>query len=154
MFSRIQTLYLFLAALLAFGSMTQPFWTFTTNHLIIFGDFMDVQGAGVIVTAGSIGGGILSPLTGIVSIATVFMFKNRKLQQTLITLCFVLFAADLLAGLAGGHFLKQYLETQSTSVSFAPGGGLFMLLPEPVLFWLASLGVKKDEKIATAYKRL
>jgi len=154
MFSRIQTLYLFLAALLAFGSMTQPFWSFTTDHLILFGDFMDVQGAGLIVTAGSIGGGILSPLTGIVSIATVFMFKNRKLQKTLITLCFVLFAADLLAGLAGGHFLKQYFEMQSTSVSFTPGSGLFMLLPEPVLFWLASLGVKKDEKIATAYKRL
>jgi hypothetical protein len=154
MFSRIQTLYLFLATLLAFGSMTQPFWSFTTDHLILFGDFMDVQGAGLIVTAGSIGGGILSPLTGIVSIATVFMFKNRKLQQTLITLCFALFAADLFVGLAGGHFLKQYLETQSTSVSFSPGSGLFMLLPEPVLFWLASLGVKKDEKIATAYKRL
>jgi hypothetical protein len=154
MLSRIQSLYLFIAALLAFGSMAFPFWTFTTNHIILFGDFMDVQGAGMIVTAGSIVGGLLSPLTGIVALATIFLYKNRKLQQTLITLCLVLFAADLLAGLAGGHFLKQYLETQSPSVSFAPGSGLFMLLPEPVLFWLASLGVKKDEKIATAYKRL
>jgi hypothetical protein len=154
MLSRIQSLYLFLAALLAFGSMAFPFWSFTTDTLILFGDFMDVQGAGVIVTAGSIGGGILSPLTGIVALVTIFMFSKRKLQQTLIALCFVLFTADLLAGLVGGHFLKQYLETQSTSVSFAPGSGLFMLLPEPVLFWLASLGVKKDEKIATAYKRL
>ena len=154
MLSRIQTLYLFVAALLAFGSMAFPFWSFTADHLIHFGDFMDVQGAGVIVTAGSVGGGILSPLTGIVALATIFLYNNRKLQQTLITLCFALFAADLLAGLAGGHFLKQHLETLSTSVSFAPGGGLFMLLPEPVLFWLASLGVKKDEKIATAYKRL
>lgn len=154
MFSRIQTLYLFLAALLAFGSMTQPFWTFTTDTIILFGDFTDVQGAGLFVTVGSVAGGILSPLTGIVALVTIFMFSKRKLQQTLITLCFALFAADLLAGLAGGHFLKQYLETQSTALSFSPGSGLFMLLPEPVLFWLASLGVKKDEKIATAYKRL
>ena len=99
MFSRIQTLYLFLAALLAFGSMAFPFWSFTTDHLILFGDFKDVQGAGFVVTAGSIGGGILSPLTGIVSLATIFLYSNRKLQQTLITLCYVLFAADLLAGL-------------------------------------------------------
>ncbi|NTW54822.1 MAG: DUF4293 domain-containing protein [Chlorobaculum sp.] len=154
MFSRIQTLYLFLAALLAFGSMAFPFWSFTAGHPVLFGDFMNVEGAGFIVTAGSVAGGIFSPATGIVSLATIFFFKDRKLQQTLITLCFVLFAADLLAGLAGGHFLKQHLETLSTSVGFAPGGGLFMLLPEPVLFWLASLGVKKDEKIATAYKRL
>jgi hypothetical protein len=154
MLSRIQNLYLLLAALLAFGSMTMPFWTFTAGHLVIFGDFMDVQGAGIVVTAGSIAGGIFSPLTGIVSLVSIFMFKNRKLQQTLIFLCFALFAADLFAGLAGGHFLKQYLETQSGAVTFRPDGGLFMILPEPVLFWLASLGVKKDEKIATAYKRL
>lgn len=154
MFSRIQSLYLFLAALLAFGSMSMPFWTFTAGNVVLFGDFMDLQGAGLFVTAGSIAGGILSPVTGMVSLVTIFLFSNRKLQQTLILLCMFLFAADLLAGLAGGHFLKQYLETQSTSVSFVPGGGLFMLLPEPVLFWLASLGVKKDEKIATAYKRL
>ena len=154
MFSRIQTLYLFIAALLAFGSMAFPFWSFTTDHLILFGDFKDVQGAGFVVTAGSIGGGILSPLTGIVALSTIFLYSNRKLQQKLIFLCYVLFAADMLAGLAGGHFLKQHLETLSTTVSFAPGGGMFLLLPEPVLFWLASLGVKKDEKIATAYKRL
>ncbi|NTU54390.1 MAG: DUF4293 domain-containing protein [Chlorobiaceae bacterium] len=154
MFSRIQTLYLFVAALLAVGSMTMPFWTFSAGQVIHFGDFMDVQGAGLIVTAGSLTGGLLSPLTGIVSLATIFMFKNRKLQLTLIVLCVALFAADLFSGLVGGHFLKQYLETKSPAISFTPGGGLFMLLPEPVLFWLASLGVKKDEKIATAYKRL
>ncbi len=154
MLSRIQSLYLFLAAMLALASMAFPFWTFTTDHVILFGDFMDVQGAGVIVSAGSIAGGIFSPLTGIVALITIFLYKNRKFQQTLIVICFALFLADLLSGLVGGHFLKQYLETQATSVSFAPGSGLFLLLPEPILFWLASLGVKKDEKIATAYKRL
>ncbi len=154
MLSRIQSLYLLVAALLAFFSMAFPFWVFTTDTVVLFGDFVNVEGAGVIVSAGSIAGGILSPLTGILALVTIFLFNKRKLQQTLIVLCFVLFLADLLAGLAGGHFLKQYLETQSTSVSFVPGSGLFMLLPEPILFWLASLGVKKDEKIATAYKRL
>jgi len=154
MLSRIQSLYLLIAALLAFFSMAFPFWIFTTETVVLFGDFTSVDGAGMIVSAGSIAGGILSPLTGIVALVTIFLFNKRKLQQTLIVLCFVLFVADLLAGLVGGHFLKQYLETQSTSVSFAPGSGLFMLLPEPIFFWLASLGVKKDEKIATAYKRL
>jgi hypothetical protein len=140
--------------MLAFGSMTMPFWTFTTEHVVLFGDFMDVQGAGTIVSIGSIAGGIFSPLTGIASLAAIFQFKNRKIQQKLILLCFALFAGDLISGLAGGHFLKLYLETQSPNVTFRPDGGLFMILPEPVLFWLASLGVKKDEKIATAYKRL
>ena len=154
MLSRIQSLYLLLAALLAFGSMAMPFWTFEAGHVILFGDFRDVAGAGIIVSAGSVAGGIFSPLTGIASLAAIFQFGNRKVQQKLIGLCMALFALDLLSGLAGGHFLKLYLETQSPNVTFRPDGGLFMILPEPVLFWLASLGVKKDEKIATAYKRL
>lgn len=154
MLSRIQSLYLLIAALLAFFSMAYPFWVFTTNTVVLFGDFNSMESAGVIVSVSSIAGGILSLLTGIVALITMFLFSKRKLQQTLISLCVVLFVADLLAGLAGGHFLKQYLEMQSTSVSFVPGSGLFILLPEPILFWLASLGVKKDEKIATAYKRL
>ncbi|HWR01286.1 MAG TPA: DUF4293 domain-containing protein [Chlorobaculum sp.] len=154
MLSRIQSLYLLLAALLAFGSMAMPFWTFQAGQIVLFGDFMDVQGAGIVVTAGSIAGGIFSPLTGIASLAAIFMYTNRKLQEKLIILCFALFAADLASGLAGGHFLNIYLQTQAQSVVFRPDGGLFMILPEPVLFWLATLGVKKDEKIATAYKRL
>ena len=154
MFSRIQSLYLFLAALLAIGSMSMPFWTFTAERVIFFGDFMDFQGAGAIVTTASIAGGFFSPLTALASIATIFLFRNRKLQQRLILLCYALFACDLISGLAGGHFLKLYLETKATAVTFIPGGGMFLILPEPVLFWLASLGVRKDEKIATAYKRL
>lgn len=154
MLSRIQNLYLLLAALLAFGSMAMPFWSFQTGSLVLYGDLMDVAGAGIIVTAGSIAGGIFSPLTGLASLAAIFLYGNRNLQQKFIALCLALFVADLLSGLVGGHFLKLYLETRSTAVTFRPDGGLFMILPEPVLFWLASLGVKKDEKIATAYKRL
>jgi len=31
---------------------------------------------------------------------------------------------------------------------------MFMMLPEPVLFWMALKGIKKDDKIVNAYKRL
>lgn len=154
MLSRIQSLYLLIAALLAVGSMAMPFWTFMAERVIYFSDFQDFQGAGAMVSTGSIAGGIFSPLTAIVSLAAIFQFKNRKLQQNLIWVCFGLFAGDLVSGLTGGHYLKLYLETRATEVTFQPGGGMFLILPEPVLFWLASLSVKKDEKIATAYKRL
>jgi hypothetical protein len=154
MLTRIQSLYLFVAALLAFGSMALPFWSFQTTHLILLGDFTQIQGAGIIVNAGSISGGIFSPLTGAAAIASIFMYKNRKLQQNMIALCYLLFVGDLISGLTAGHFLNEYLHSTGAIVTYQPGGSLFMLLPEPVLFWLASLGVKKDEKIASAYKRL
>jgi hypothetical protein len=154
MLTRIQSLYLFLAAMLSLGSMMLPFWSFQSSQTILFGDFTQIQGAGIIVTAGSMAGGLFSPLTGIVSIAAIFLFSNRKLQQQLILLCFILFAGDILSGLIAAHFLNEFLHTGGAVVSHKPEAGFFLLLPEPVLFWLASLGVKKDEKIATAYKRL
>jgi hypothetical protein len=154
MLTRIQSLYLFLAAMLALGSMMLPFWSFQASQTILFGDFTQIQGASIIVTAGSMAGGVFSPLTGIISIAAIFLFKNRKLQKQLILLCFILFAGDLLSGLIAAHFLKEFLITGGAVVTYKPEAGFFLLLPEPVLFWLATLGVKKDEKIATAYKRL
>ncbi len=154
MLSRIQSFYLFIVALLAFSSIAMPFWVFQAGQVIAFGDFREVAGAPALVSAASITGGILSPLTGIVALVTIFQFKNRKLQQRLIVLGVLLFAGDLGTGLVGGHFLNLYLHTQTQAVSFSPDGGMFLILPEPVLFWLATLGIKKDEKIATAYKRL
>ena len=154
MLTRIQSLYLFLAAMLALGSMTQPFWSFHTTQTFLIGDFAQINGAGVIVAAGNMAGGIFSPLTGITSIAAILLFKNRKLQQQLILLCFVLFVGDILSGLIAAHFLNEFLKSGGAAVTHSPTSGLFMLLPEPILFWLALTGVKKDEKIASAYKRL
>ncbi|HWR00399.1 MAG TPA: DUF4293 domain-containing protein [Chlorobaculum sp.] len=154
MLTRIQSLYLFLAAMLALGSMTQPFWSFHTTQTFLIGDFAQLDGTGIIVTAGNMAGGIFSPLTGITSIAAILVFKNRKLQQQLILLCFVLFVGDILSGLIAAHFLNEALHKGVVEVTHSPANGLFMLLPEPILFWLALTGVKKDEKIATAYKRL
>lgn len=154
MITRIQSLYLFIAAVLAFGSMAVPFWRFTAGQTFFISDFSMVEGAGPIFTTSSIAGGIFSPLTGMVAFATIFIPSNRKLQKQLIMLCMALFAGDLLSGLIAAHFMNIYLSISADTLTHKPGAGLFMLLPEPVLFWMALNGVEKDEKTATAYKRL
>lgn len=154
MFSRIQNLYLLIATLIAFGSMTMPFWSFNTEPVTLYGDFLDIEGAGAIVTACSIAGGLFSPFTGFVSLFTFFMFETRIRQQKLIIIATLCGIADMASGLIGGHYLKQYLVTKYPSVSVSPEGGFLLLFPEIVLFMLAFFAVRKDEKIATAYLRL
>jgi hypothetical protein len=154
MATRIQSLYLLLAALLAFGSMALPFWSFTAGQAILIGDFSTLEGAGMLFSTGSVTSGILSPVTGIASLAAIFLFRNRKLQRQLILLCMLFFAGDLLSALGAAHVLNQHLQGTGAVVMHQPATGLFLLLPEPLLFWLALRGVQKDEKIATAYKRL
>ncbi|MDT9546783.1 MAG: DUF4293 family protein [Chlorobium sp.] len=154
MIARIQTLYLFLAALLAAGSMALPFWSVTAEQQFLFSDFSLYTGAGALFVTGSYAAGIFSPLTALAAIAAIFLYKNRQIQRSFITLGILLFLGDLLSGLTAAHFMNQHFQALAPEVTHRPEAGFFILLPEPVLFWLAMKGVVKDEKIANAYKRL
>ncbi len=155
MVARIQNLYLFLAGLLAAGSMFFPFWSFSAGKIYFITDFASFSTPGILyVTESCYAAGIFSPLTAILSLASIFLFKNRVLQSKLILLGILLFLGDLFSGLTAAHFLNQYFQSIGTAVTHKPEAGFFILLPEPVLFMMALKGVKKDEKIVNAYKRL
>ncbi len=153
MIARIQTLYLLLVALLAALSMMLPFWSFTTTKLFFITDFSSFPDAGIMQVTSNYAAALFSPLTIVVSLAAIFLYKKRELQQKLILLGMLFFFGDLLSSLAAAHFLNQYL-CSCMAFTHKPEAGLFILLPEPVLLWMALKGVKKDDKIANAYKRL
>ena len=155
MVARVQNLYLFLAGLLSLGSMFFPFWSFSAGKVYFITDFASFSTHGILyVTESCYAGGIFSPLTAVLSVAAIFLFKNRALQSKLILLGILLFLGDLFSGLTAAHFLNQYFQSIGTAATHRPETGFFMLLPEPVLFMMALKGVKKDEKIVNAYKRL
>ncbi|NTU97005.1 MAG: DUF4293 domain-containing protein [Chlorobiaceae bacterium] len=154
MLARIQTLYLLLASLLASASMFFPFWSFSSDQIFIISDFGAARIADVTYTIACFAGTAFSPLTAVLSLAAVFLYKNRTLQTTLILGAIALFALDLFSGLAASHFMNRHFLAAGTIVTHAPGAGLYIMLPEPLLLFLGLKGVKKDEKIATAYKRL
>ena len=155
MVARIQNLYLFLAGVLAAGSMFFPFWSFDAGKAYVISDFASFSTSGIpFVNGACFAAGIFSPLTTIISLAAIFFFKNRVLQSKLILLGILLFLADLFSGLTAAHFLNQYFQSIGTAVTHTPEAGFFIMLPEPVLFILALKGVKTDDKIANAYKRL
>ncbi|NTW55708.1 MAG: DUF4293 domain-containing protein [Chlorobiaceae bacterium] len=154
MLARIQTLYLFLAALLAAVSMFLPFWSFSSDHLFIVSDFGASQIADITYTVSCFAGTVFSPLTALMALVAIFQFKNRALQTMLIIAAIVFFVLDLFSGLAAAHFMNQHFLALGTVVSHGPGAGLYSMLPEPVLLFLGIKGVKEDEKIANAYKRL
>ena len=93
-------------------------------------------------------------MTAIISIAAIFLYKNRTLQSKFILLAILLFVADLFSGLTAAHFMNQHFENIRAIITHRPEAGFFIILPEPVLLMLALKGVKKDDKIANAYKRL
>ncbi len=154
MVARIQNLYLFLAGLLALASISFPFWSFSAGKLFFIADFAPFPPAGMMEVTSSYAAGLFSPLTAMVSLAAIFLYSNRALQRKLILLAVLLFFGDLFSGLTAAHFMNLYFQGIGTAVTHRPEAGFFMLLPEPILLFLALKGVQKDDKIANAYKRL
>ena len=154
MVARIQNLYLFLAGLLAVASMFFPFWSFSAGHLFLVSDFCASDFAEIQYSLASSAGGIFSIMTALISIAAIFLYKSRTLQSKFILLAILLFVADLFSGLTAAHFLNQHFESIHTLITHRPEAGFYLILPEPVLLMLALKGVKTDDKIANAYKRL
>ena len=117
MVARIQNLYLFLAGVLAAGSMFFPFWSFDAGKAYVISDFASFSTSGIpFVNGACFAAGIFSPLTTIISLAAIFFFKNRVLQSKLILLGILLFLADLFSGLTAAHFLNQYFQSIGTAV--------------------------------------
>jgi hypothetical protein len=87
--------------------------------------------------------------TCLVSIAALFMFRNRRLQMLLTIVVIVL--SVLLTGdfiWLGFHVIQDYKMT------FSPG--LKMVFPALILIFsiLAYLGIKKDDRLVKSYDRL
>jgi hypothetical protein len=154
MLARIQSLYLFLAALLAAASMLFPFWSFSSESLFVISDFGASTIADIRYTIACYAGSAFSPLTAAISLAAVFLFNKRDIQTKLIIAAMAFFALDLFSGLAAAHFMNLHFLEIGTAMDHRPETGFYLLLPEPVLLFMAMKGIKKDEKIATAYKRL
>ncbi|TLU81852.1 MAG: DUF4293 family protein [Chlorobium sp.] len=154
MVARIQNLYLFLAGLLALLSMFFPFWSFSAGNIFLISDVGSSTIPDLVFSVATHAGLIFSPLTALISVTAIFFFKNRALQSKLILLAILLFLGDLFSGLTAAHVMNQHLQTIGAAITHKPEAGFFILLPEPVLLLLALKGVKTDDKIANAYKRL
>lgn len=154
MLARIQSLYLFMVVLLAIASMLLPIWSFNAVPEVIVRDIASAPLDNGLYNVASIVGMLCSPLTAIVAGAAIFLFNNRALQTKLILVAMLLFAGDVVAALAAPHMMNQNFIASGNPVAHQPQIGLFLLLPEPLFLFLALKGVKTDDKIANAYKRL
>jgi len=154
MAARIQNLYLFLAGLFAIASIFFPFWSFSAGHLYLITDFSTSEIAEMQYAFACYACGIFSSLTAIISLSTILLYKNRALQSKLILLALMLFIATLFSGLTAAHFMNQHFQHIGGIITHKPEAGFFIILPEPLLLMLALKGVKTDDKIANAYKRL
>ena len=135
MLQRIQTIYLFLAALVSAGLIfVFSLWenaageaVYAEDRLMVFGLFL---------------------VSAFISLITIFLFKNRKLQFVLGRLNIILNLILL------GLFVYWSLNVSGESEISEKGIGMLIPIISIVFLVLANKAIKKDEDLVKSVDRL
>ncbi len=154
MIQRIQSLYLFLiAALSGFlvnGSVLNFVSKTGTEIKVTFIEVIkSTGGQGIEVIEKLLPFGILILSIPVISLITIFLYKNRKIQLRL-TLVLIILTATLLVA----YFHISLSVIGKFEAQFVPG--FKMVLPVLMLIFsiLAYRGIRKDDQLVKSYDRL
>ena len=135
MLQRIQTLYLLMAAGISVGLIFMfPIWeTIGGSKVYAYNELLYLM-----LFLGS----------GALSILSIFMFKNRKLQ-------FVLGRLNIISNFfLLGFFVYQSLNVSGETLVSEKGIGMFLPIISIVFLVLANKAIKKDEDLVKSVDRL
>ncbi len=142
MLQRIQSVFLLLAVIISMGLVfVFPLWK--TNEIVVFA--MDtITNVNMLIKPI----GILFIISAILSLYTIFQFKNRKLQ-------FVLNRLNILLNLLLVGFIVYQTQNLSGEASVSEKGiGSFLPIATVFLLAIANRFIKKDEDLVKSVDRL
>lgn len=149
MIQRIQTVYLFLAAL---GLGSQFFLPYAAAPAGSVTDAAATFSDGVFDLKDRTGLLVSTAIAAILAAAAIFLFKNRSLQSRVTSIGS--FATALLAILLAAQFFFLMKETGAQMNGVRYQAGLAMPAVAAVLLWLANRNIRKDESLVRSMDRL
>ena len=154
MIQRIQSVFLLLTTILAGLFLTGEIFKFfdsnNSEFLMNMNGFFRIGSARELLpVVKTIPLQVLSLSIPVVSICSIFLFKNRKIQLKVVLLLFILNL--LLIGIAafyGISFMNRY------QLNIVPRFEMFIPFVNAFLIILAYRGIKNDENLVRSYDRL
>jgi len=146
MIQRIQTVYLFISALLIGLLFLLPFAEIAKDGAIYLFSFKGILLDGTVKQSGL----VISVLLAIIMalhVLAVFSFKNRPQQVKII-----FFTILMLLGLLGLFIFFTYFSFSGAQISFKTG--VVLPLVAIILDYLAIRGIKKDEALIRSIDRI
>jgi drug/metabolite transporter (DMT)-like permease len=134
MIQRIQTIWLLLAAAASLAALKFSFYSGVKDNNL----FSELNGTGNFFLL------LISVAVALAALAAIFLYKNRKLQ---IQICLVGLLLQIAAIVVYFTEVKKFTNGNFTITSVFT----FVI---PVLFVLAWLGIRKDEKLIKSMDRL
>lgn len=156
MIQRIQTVWLFVAALVLLGLFQFPYVSYIDlvglgRKLYVTGEYSAVnndtvkQSSHLLQTIATI-------VLALIPVATIFMFKDRKRQLKMVYVTIILIAVFAVWLLFSAN---NTLATISQTVGADNIGVGFFLLPVAIIFLAMAIGgIRKDEKLIKSADRL
>ncbi|MBV6439651.1 MAG: DUF4293 family protein [Haliscomenobacteraceae bacterium CHB4] len=148
MIQRIQTIFLLIAAAAGFGQFAAPYLSTEPGNPAATLPALADNVVNPMDNPGLLG---LCILSGVVSIAAVFLFRNRPLQARLAGGAGI--ASILLAALAG-FVVFQTVQQLPADGKIAYGAGLALPVAAMVFNFLAARFIRKDENLVRSADRL
>ncbi|SEN35889.1 protein of unknown function [bacterium A37T11] len=156
MIQRIQSIWLFLAAVVFLGLFLFPYLQYSDtaglgHALKITGEYQAIAGQAV-QKKSFIFQTIITVIIGILPLYTIFLFKNRKKQRLFVFLTITLI---ILFGVWLYTTIQSTLEVSGQNLSANNIGIGFFLLPiSTICLVLALNGIQKDERLIQSANRL
>jgi len=149
MIQRIQTVYLSLTILISVLFLNGAFINFSDESGTVI-NFTLAGISGVSETSmKTLPVSLLIIIIPVLSLITIFLFKNRTLQ---LLLCKVLLA--LISALVISLVLYSYIFISRYNTELVPGVKMAIPVIQFILSYLAYRGIKKDDDLVKSYDRL
>ncbi len=154
MIQRIQSLYMFLAVLVAVAMYFLPVAGFDTEagapllyKLLEYEQFIELG----IPLQTLISPAIANALVAVLLLVTIFLYKNRKIQRRILMITVVI----NLATLGSSFYAADQIESLALVTSRAEYKlGIYLPMLVLILLVLANNGIRKDEKLVKSADRL
>lgn len=149
MIQRIQTVYLFLAAVAVLGQFALSYLVAAITGPLVMA--VPAFSDGRLNPLDNVGLLTLTALTAAVSAIAIFVFRNRPLQGRLAGGAII---ASLLLLILAGLTTKQTLDAVPPGESVHYQAGLVLPVLAMLFLWLAMRNIGKDEKLVRSMDRL
>lgn len=148
MIQRIQSVFLLLAAAAGFGQFAAPYVRIESGNPAARLPALADNVLNPFDNPGLLG---LCALSGIVSLAAIFLFRNRPLQARL---CGAAAIASLLLTVLTAFVVFQITQQMPAGGSLHYGAGLALPATAMLFDWLAARFIRKDENLVRSMDRL
>ena len=152
MIQRIQTLYLSLVVIFSALLINVPFLNITTVssvHEFRFSGIYPITGSEVDTVVNSYPMALIIVLIPLITLITIFLFRNRKLQIILTILTMILILVSVLLGI---YYAISF--TNSIAGEIFPNIKVAFPLISLILLYMAYRGIRHDENLVKSYDRL